>query len=183
LHTTTAAQTLPDPLITSDPEWVGGTPCFTGTRVPVKTSFDYLEAGDPLDEFLEQVPDVSREHAVAVIKLAGRRVLPGAEAACGVEQANAARRLRSGRLPPRHRRPRGKDSALRRPLQAEQRRALECHVRPLRVLDTSDTNQRYQQRLTGSAVAIVAMRARRNRLEDLSRFVWLRQQTLLRFSC
>lgn len=59
---------LPDPLITSTPERLGGTPVFAGTRVPVQTLFDYIEGGDPLDEFLEDFPDVSREHAVAVLK-------------------------------------------------------------------------------------------------------------------
>ena len=60
---------LPDPLITSDPGRLGGTPCFTGTRVPVKTLFDPLSAGDPLEVFLEDFPSVSREHAQAVLKL------------------------------------------------------------------------------------------------------------------
>ena len=47
---------------------MSGMPCFTGTRVPVKSLFDYLEAGDSLDEFLEQFPTVSREAAVSVLK-------------------------------------------------------------------------------------------------------------------
>ncbi len=66
---------LPDPLITSDPKRLGGTPVFAGTRVPVETLFEYLQAGDPLEEFLTQFPDVSRDHAIAVIKLAARRVV------------------------------------------------------------------------------------------------------------
>ena len=66
---------LPDPLITADPSRVSGTPCFTGTRVPVKTLFDYLEAGDPLDEFLSQFPDVSRDHAAAVLKASGAAIV------------------------------------------------------------------------------------------------------------
>jgi uncharacterized protein (DUF433 family) len=49
---------------------MGGTPCFSGTRVPVEALFDHLAAGDPLDEFLEGFPSVSREHAVAVLQLA-----------------------------------------------------------------------------------------------------------------
>ncbi len=72
---------LPHPLITISSEYLGGTPVFTGTRVPVKTLFDYLEAGDPLDEFLDHFPTVTREHAVAVIKLAARHLLPVPEAA------------------------------------------------------------------------------------------------------
>jgi uncharacterized protein (DUF433 family) len=43
---------LPSPLITSSPERLGGTPVFAGSRVPVQTLLDYLEAGDPLDAFL-----------------------------------------------------------------------------------------------------------------------------------
>lgn len=53
--------------ITQHPELMSGTPCFSGTRVPVKSLFDYLEAGDSLDVFLEQFPTVSREIAVHVL--------------------------------------------------------------------------------------------------------------------
>jgi uncharacterized protein (DUF433 family) len=63
---------LPDPLITSSPDRLGGTPVFAGTRVPVQSLIDYLEAGDSLDVFLDQFPSVSREHAVAVLELAKR---------------------------------------------------------------------------------------------------------------
>ncbi len=68
---------LPEPLIWSDPGRLGGTPCFYGTRVPVKTLFDHLEAGDPLEVFLEDFPSVSREHAQAVLQLALRSVVSG----------------------------------------------------------------------------------------------------------
>jgi uncharacterized protein (DUF433 family) len=60
----------PDPLITIDVHLVGGTPVFTGTRVPIQSLFDHIEAGDPLDEFLQGFPDVSREHAIAVLEMA-----------------------------------------------------------------------------------------------------------------
>ena len=56
-------------------EIMHGTPCFTGTRVPIKNLFDYLEAGDSLDDFLEGFPGVSREQAIAVIDLAARGFL------------------------------------------------------------------------------------------------------------
>ena len=59
---------LPDPLIVSDPKRLGGTPVFAGTRVPVQTFFEYVEGGAPLDVFLKDFPDVSREHAEAVLK-------------------------------------------------------------------------------------------------------------------
>ena len=61
---------LPEPLITISPEYLSGAPVFTGTRVPVQALFDYIEGGDPLDEFLDDFPDVTREHAVAVLELA-----------------------------------------------------------------------------------------------------------------
>ena len=54
--------------ITQNPLLMSGTPCFVGTRVPVKSLFDYLEAGDSLDEFLEQFPTVSRDLAVHVLE-------------------------------------------------------------------------------------------------------------------
>jgi len=50
-------------VIRSDPEILGGTPVFAGTRVPVRNLLDYLEAGEPLSEFLEDFPSVSREQA------------------------------------------------------------------------------------------------------------------------
>ena len=62
--------TLPTDLITSSPERLGGTPVFAGTRVPVQTLIEYLEAGHPLDQFLDDFPSVTREHAVAVLELA-----------------------------------------------------------------------------------------------------------------
>ena len=55
-------------IIVSDPEILGGVPCFQGTRVPVDSLIDYLEAGDTLDEFLDNFPSVSREAAVAALE-------------------------------------------------------------------------------------------------------------------
>lgn len=57
---------LPNPLITSTAERLGGTPVFAGTRVPVQALLDYLEGGDSLDDFLLDFPSVTREHAIAV---------------------------------------------------------------------------------------------------------------------
>jgi uncharacterized protein (DUF433 family) len=59
------------PVLHSDPDILGGTPVFVGTRVPVRTLLDYFEGGDSLDEFLEDFPSVSREQAVAALRLAG----------------------------------------------------------------------------------------------------------------
>lgn len=56
-------------LITRNPNVLGGTPVFTGTRVPVQALFDYLEGGEPLDVFLDHFPMVERSHAVAALEL------------------------------------------------------------------------------------------------------------------
>lgn len=64
---------MPDRLVTvihQDPEIMGGTPVFVGTRVPFQTLLDYLEAGDPLGEFLEDFPSVTRDQAVAALEQA-----------------------------------------------------------------------------------------------------------------
>ena len=58
------------PVVHSDPEILGGTPVFVGTRVPVQSLFDYLEAGETLDEFLRQFPSVNRGQAIAALELA-----------------------------------------------------------------------------------------------------------------
>ena len=57
-------------VVHSDPDILGGTPVFVGTRVPVKTLYDYLEAGDSLSEFLTDFPSVTRDQAVAALELA-----------------------------------------------------------------------------------------------------------------
>ncbi len=57
-----------DPLIKNDPGILGGTPVFSGTRVPVRILMEYLEAGDRLDEFLDHFPSVPRKQAVQVLE-------------------------------------------------------------------------------------------------------------------
>jgi uncharacterized protein (DUF433 family) len=52
------------------PDILSGTPVFVGTRVPVRSLFDYLEGGDTLDEFLRQFPSVKREQAITVLDAA-----------------------------------------------------------------------------------------------------------------
>jgi uncharacterized protein (DUF433 family) len=69
---------MTSPLIVVDPEVHSGTPVFAGTRVPIKTLFDHLEAGDPLEVFLDDFPTVSRELAVAVLEQARAALLPDA---------------------------------------------------------------------------------------------------------
>lgn len=63
-------------VIHSDPDILGGTPVFVGTRVPAGTLLDYLEAGDSLRDFLDDFPTVTREQAVAALRLA-RQALVG----------------------------------------------------------------------------------------------------------
>ncbi len=68
-------------VVHSDPEILGGTPVFVDTRVPVRSLFDYLEAGDTLEEFLRQFPSVKREHAIAALDLALDALVAGARPA------------------------------------------------------------------------------------------------------
>jgi len=57
-------------VVNIDAEVLGGTPVFMGTRVPVKSLFDYIEAGESIDEFLRQFPSVKREQAITALGLA-----------------------------------------------------------------------------------------------------------------
>jgi len=61
--------------IHSDPDILGGTTVFVGTRVPVRSLFEYLEDGCSLDEFLENFPTVCKSDAIAVLEAAGSTVL------------------------------------------------------------------------------------------------------------
>ena len=68
-------------LVSRDPEIMSGALCFTGTRVPVKNLFDYLEGASSLDDFLEDFPSVPRDKAVAVLEAARERLTADAPAA------------------------------------------------------------------------------------------------------
>jgi uncharacterized protein (DUF433 family) len=59
-------------VIRVDPEILGGTPVFAGTRVPLKNLMDYLEGGHPLDDFLDDFPSVTRDQAIAALDEARR---------------------------------------------------------------------------------------------------------------
>jgi uncharacterized protein (DUF433 family) len=67
-----------DKVIHVDPDILGGTPVFVGTRVPVQTLFDYVEGGETLDDFLRQFPSVMREQAIAALELARDSVIASA---------------------------------------------------------------------------------------------------------
>jgi uncharacterized protein (DUF433 family) len=60
--------------INIDPETMSGTPVFTGTRVPVKSLFDYIETGETLDEFLENFPSVKKKLAIEVLEMASKTI-------------------------------------------------------------------------------------------------------------
>lgn len=62
-------------VIHSDPEILGGTPVFVGTRVPVQSLFDHLKAGDSIGDFLEGFPSVRREQVIAVIEASRKELL------------------------------------------------------------------------------------------------------------
>jgi uncharacterized protein (DUF433 family) len=68
-------------VVHSDPEILGGTPVFVGTRVPVQSLFDYLEGGETLDEFLRQYPSVRREQAIVALEMARDSLLGRARSA------------------------------------------------------------------------------------------------------
>jgi uncharacterized protein (DUF433 family) len=61
-------------VVTRSPKRLSGAPVFAGTRVPVKTLFDYLAAGDSLERFLDHFPDVSHEQAATVLEQAGEEL-------------------------------------------------------------------------------------------------------------
>ena len=68
-------------LVSRSPEIMSGALCFTGTRVPVKNLFDYLEGASSLEDFLEDFPSVSRAKAIAVLETARERLTADAPAA------------------------------------------------------------------------------------------------------
>jgi uncharacterized protein (DUF433 family) len=62
-------------VVSRDPEVMGGTAVFTGTRVPVQTLLDYLEAGESIDDFLAGFPSVKREQVIAFLEAATERLV------------------------------------------------------------------------------------------------------------
>ncbi|THJ25125.1 MAG: DUF433 domain-containing protein [Nitrospira sp. CG24E] len=68
-------------LVSRNPEIMSGTLCFTGTRVPVQSLFDYLEGSSSMEDFLEDFPSIQREKAVAVLEAARERLHADAPAA------------------------------------------------------------------------------------------------------
>ncbi|HEY5913020.1 MAG TPA: DUF433 domain-containing protein [Verrucomicrobiae bacterium] len=62
-------------VIHSDPDILGGSPVFVGTRVPLQSLFDHLEAGNSIDDFLEGFPSVRREQVIAVLEVSPKELL------------------------------------------------------------------------------------------------------------
>jgi uncharacterized protein (DUF433 family) len=156
---------LPDPLITAAPEPLGGTPVFAGTRVAVQSLIDYLEAGHPPDQFLDEFPAVSREHAVAVLGLAKRALTTPAA-------WSRVRRLLDGNLPrafgallPGHR----VDTVHRRRWSDfDDRPLLDAAEAEYDALITIEQGLQFQQNLRRRRLRIVLIRAPRNTLPTLA---------------
>jgi len=72
---------MPGSVVTSSPEVLGGTPVFAGTRVPVQTLIDFLEAGESINDFLEGFPSVSREQVIGLLEEARQRIIDATRAA------------------------------------------------------------------------------------------------------
>jgi uncharacterized protein (DUF433 family) len=66
---------MKSPIISCDPEVMGGTPVFSGTRVPIQTLLDYLEAGESIDQFLQGFPSVKRDQVIAFLEDAKDRLI------------------------------------------------------------------------------------------------------------
>lgn len=62
-------------IISVSPDVMGGTPVFTGTRVPAQTLLDYLKAGESIDDFLDGFPTVTREQVIGLLEEAGKQVI------------------------------------------------------------------------------------------------------------
>ncbi len=69
------------PVVHCDPDILGGTPVFVGTRVPLNALIDYLAGGDPLGEFLEDFPTVTRDQAVTALRMAAQALVADAHSA------------------------------------------------------------------------------------------------------
>ena len=66
-------------VVSIDPDVLGGTPVFRGTRVPIRSLFDYLEAGDSIEEFLQNFPTVKRKQVIALLQSARKKVTVSSE--------------------------------------------------------------------------------------------------------
>jgi uncharacterized protein (DUF433 family) len=63
------------PIVSTSLDTMGGTPVFTGTRVPIQTLLDYLKAGESIDDFLDGFPTVSKDQVIALLEEAGKQLV------------------------------------------------------------------------------------------------------------
>jgi uncharacterized protein (DUF433 family) len=77
-HSDVTLAVMDQRIVTIDPDVMGGTPVFAGTRVPVRTLLDYLEGGETIDQFLEGFPSVSRDQVIAFLEAASRQIVAAA---------------------------------------------------------------------------------------------------------
>jgi len=63
------------PIISTSPEIMGGTPVFASTRVPVQTLFDYLKAGESIDDFIDGFPTVTKDQVIALLEEVGKQLI------------------------------------------------------------------------------------------------------------
>ena len=66
---------MKEPIVTSSPDVMGGTPVFARTRVPVQTLLDYLKGGETIDDFLDGFPTVTREQVIAFLEEAEEQIV------------------------------------------------------------------------------------------------------------
>jgi uncharacterized protein (DUF433 family) len=149
-------------VIVKDPEILGGTPVFRGTRVPFKSLLDYLEGGHTLDEFLRQFPTVTREMAIQALEEAKDSLL--ARIAWSSCSTNACRSTCATAFPFTKRTPsRGRE--LKGTKNGELLDAAESAG--YNALLTMDQGFEHQLSLAGRGLALIILVARSNQMEDL----------------
>lgn len=146
-------------IIHSDPEILGGTPVFVGTRVPLRNLIDYLERGYSLDEFLDAFPSVSREQAVAALEAAHAELTAHAILLDEQLPRQLARELRG----PQARTVQQQGWAGLTNGELLRRAA----ANGFEIFVAADRNLQFQQNLRGSPLGIIVLIAPSNALEDL----------------
>lgn len=168
------------PVVHSDPEILGGTPVFVGTRVPLQNLIDYLAGGDSLNEFLRQFPSVRREQAQAALPLPVRRSKPAwvppdllAGPTPAPDPTPGPRRVLFDELVP-HDVAAAVTGTVGATVQALGRSGTKdgtllraARVAGFEVLVTVDRRMRFQQNIPASGLALVVLRAWSTRVRDL----------------
>jgi uncharacterized protein (DUF433 family) len=134
------------PVVCKDPEIMGGAPVFCGTRVPVQTLLDYLEAGDSIDEFLAGFPSVTRVQVVEFLEAAKDRLVETVGHDVKTARQMGWTAIRNGEL-------------------------LALASQEFDVFLTVDRNLSFQQNVPALTIAVIILHALTNRLADLQRLV------------